>query len=152
MPSEGGSSNCHNIAIYRMASLKVWIFDSFFSAGTIYAGKQPLKCSNAVLILRILFRSRALAVCRCLLRPVSLGFLRRFLFLLSFALSSASSSKLEVLFSSVLSTAIPLILLVPYQNIFLKARMAQHEKYLFRTRMVVWLSTRYSKARKHQFP
>lgn len=108
-PPVGGWSNCHSIVIYRMASLKVWIFDNFFSVGTIYDGKQPLKWSMAVLMLRIRLRSLAFAVCRCLLRPVKRGFLLLLLLFLSFALSSTLGLNLTVLLNSALSTTIPLV-------------------------------------------
>lgn len=64
-----------------MAKRNVCILESFFSLGATEEGRWQRSCSIAALILLIRDRSRALAVCLCLLKPVSRGFLRRLLFL-----------------------------------------------------------------------
>ena len=63
-----------------MAKRNVCILESFFSLGATEEGRWQRSCSIAALILLIRDRSRALAVCLCLLKPVSRGFLRRLLF------------------------------------------------------------------------
>ena len=64
-----------------MAKRNVCILESFFSLGATEEGRWQRSCSIAALILLIRDRSRALAVCLCLLKPVSRGFLRRLFFL-----------------------------------------------------------------------
>ena len=65
-----------------MAKRNVCILESFFSLGATDEGRWQRSWSIAALMLLIRDRSRALAVCLCLLKPVSRGFLRRLLFLL----------------------------------------------------------------------
>ena len=71
-----------------MAKRNVCILESFLSFGATDEGRWQRSWNIAALMLLIRDRSRAFAVCLCLLKPVSLGFLRRFLFLLRVALLS----------------------------------------------------------------
>lgn len=71
-----------------MAKRNVCILESFFSLGATDEGRWHRSWSIAALMLLIRDRSRAFAVCLCLLKPVSLGFLRRLLFLLRVSLLS----------------------------------------------------------------
>ena len=71
-----------------MAKRNVCILESFLSFGATDEGRWQRSWNKAALMLLIRDRSRAFAVCLCLLKPVSLGFLRRFLFLLRVSLLS----------------------------------------------------------------